>query len=56
MVDDQFVKDNHAAMTRYDEMTREEHAALDSARKLTRLAGMSWLPENYQWLEEQWRA
>jgi predicted aldo/keto reductase-like oxidoreductase len=56
MVDDQFVKDNHAAMTRYDQMTREEHAALDSARKLTRLAGMSWLPENYHWLEEQWRA
>jgi predicted aldo/keto reductase-like oxidoreductase len=56
MTDDQFVKDNCAALTRYDQMTREEHVALDSARKLTRLAGMNWLPKNYQWLEEQWRA
>jgi len=56
MTDDQFVKDNCAALTRYDQMTREEHVALDSARKLTRLAGLSWLPKNYQWLEEQWRA
>jgi len=56
MFDDRFVTDNHAALTRYDQMTREEHVALDSARKLTRLAGMSWLPKNYQWLEEQWRA
>jgi aryl-alcohol dehydrogenase-like predicted oxidoreductase len=56
MTDDQFVKDNCAALTRYDQMTREEHVALNSARKLTRLAGMNWLPKNYQWLEEQWRA
>jgi aryl-alcohol dehydrogenase-like predicted oxidoreductase len=56
MVDDQFLMDNHAALSRYDELTREEHAALDAARNLTRLAGAGWLPENYQWLEEQWRA
>ena len=56
MTDDQFVKNNCAALTRYDQMTREEHVALDSARKLTRLAGLTWLPKNYQWLEEQWRA
>jgi len=56
MVDDQFLMDNYAAMSRYEEITREEHAAFDAARKLTRLAGAGWLPENYQWLEEQWRA
>ena len=56
MTDEQFVKDNCAALTRYDQLTREEHLALDSARRLTRLAGAGWLPENYQWLEEQWRA
>jgi aryl-alcohol dehydrogenase-like predicted oxidoreductase len=56
MTDEQFVRDNCAALTRYDQMTREEHVALDSARKLTRLAGLTWLPKNYQWLEEQWRA
>jgi predicted aldo/keto reductase-like oxidoreductase len=56
MFDDQFVEDNYAAMSRYDQMTREEHAALDAARKLTLAAGPGWLPQNYQWLEEQWRA
>jgi len=56
MVDDQFLMDNYAAMSRYEEITREEHAAFDAARKLTLLAGAAWLPENYQWLEEQWRA
>ena len=56
MFDDQFVKDNCAALSRYDQMTREEHVALDAARKLTLLTGAGWLPENYQWLEEQWRA
>lgn len=55
MFDDQFVKDNHAALTRYDQLTRAEHAAFESARKLTQLTGAGWLPENYQWLEEQWR-
>jgi aryl-alcohol dehydrogenase-like predicted oxidoreductase len=56
MVEDQFVEDNCAALSRYDQMASAEHAALDAARKLTRLAGADWLPENYQWLEEQWRA
>jgi aryl-alcohol dehydrogenase-like predicted oxidoreductase len=56
MTDEQFVEDNCAALTRDDQLTREEHVALDSARRLTRLAGAGWLPEHYQWLEEQWRA
>jgi len=56
MFDDQFVQDNYTAMTRYDQMSRTEHAALDAARKYTLLAGAGWLPEKYQWLEEQWRA
>jgi aryl-alcohol dehydrogenase-like predicted oxidoreductase len=56
MTDERFVQDNCAALTRYDQLTRDEHVALESARKLTRLAGAGWLPENYQWLEEQWRA
>jgi predicted aldo/keto reductase-like oxidoreductase len=56
MFDDQFVEDNYAALTRYEQMSQEEHAALDAARKLTLVAGAGWLPENYQWLEEQWRA
>ena len=55
MFDDQFVEDNYAALSRYDQMSREEHASLDAARELTRLAGPCWLPQDYQWLEEQWR-
>ena len=56
MFDDQFVEDNYAALSRYDQMTREEHASLDAAKEATRLAGAGWLPQNYQWLEEHWRA
>ncbi len=56
MVDDQFLMDNHAALGRYQEITREEHAVFDAVRNATLLAGASWLPKNYQWLEEQWRA
>jgi aryl-alcohol dehydrogenase-like predicted oxidoreductase len=56
MFDEQYVEDNYAALSRYDQMTREEHAALDAAREFTRLAGPGWLPQDYRWLEEQWRA
>jgi hypothetical protein len=57
MFEDQFLTDNHAALSRYhDQLTREEHTTFDAARKLTSVAGTGWLPENYQWLEEQWRA
>jgi len=55
MFDDQFLTDNYAALVRYDKMGAEQHAALDAARKVTRLAGAGWLPKNYQWLDEQWR-
>ncbi len=55
MFDDQFLMDNYAALTRYDKMGAEQHAALDAARNVTRLAGAGWLPKNYQWLDEQWR-
>jgi predicted aldo/keto reductase-like oxidoreductase len=56
MFDDKFVDDNYAAMSRYDQMTREEHAALDAVRKYTLVAGAGWLPEHYQWLDTEWRA
>ena len=56
MFDDQFLIDNHAALSRYEEITREEHAAFDAARRLTRLTGSGWLHDDYQWLDDQWRA
>jgi predicted aldo/keto reductase-like oxidoreductase len=33
MFDDRFLEDNYAALSRYDQMSREEHAALSAARK-----------------------
>jgi predicted aldo/keto reductase-like oxidoreductase len=55
MFDDQFLEDNYAALSRYEEMSREEFAVLDAARNVTLLTGARWLPEEYRWLEEQWR-
>ncbi|MGD1031438.1 MAG: aldo/keto reductase [Opitutaceae bacterium] len=56
MFDDKHVEDNYAALARFEEMSRGETAALDAARKVTLLAGTGWLPTEYQWLDEQWRA
>ena len=56
MFDDKFLEDNYAALSRYEEMSREEIAVLDAARKVTLLTGKKWLPEEYRWLDEQWRA
>ena len=55
MFEDRLLEDNYQALTRYGAMTREEHAALGAARELARLAGAKWLPDDYRWLEEQWR-
>ena len=56
MFDDKFVEDNYAALSRYEEISREEVAALDAARNVALLTGARWLPGEYQWLDEQWRA
>ena len=55
MFEDRQLQDNYQALTRYGAMTREEHAALGAAQELARLLGAQWLPEDYRWLEEQWR-
>ena len=51
MFDDRFVDDNYAALADYDRMRKEEHAALDAARKLKLIAGANWLPHYYRWLD-----
>ncbi len=56
MFDEILLQDNYNALTRFGEMTGEERAALDSARRIAALCGSQWLPEDYRWLEEQWRA
>jgi aryl-alcohol dehydrogenase-like predicted oxidoreductase len=56
MFDDKYLEDNYAALTRYEDMSREEMAALDAAKKVTQLTGASWLPSEYRWLDQQWRA
>lgn len=53
--EDRLLEDNYQALTRYNEMTREEHAALAAARELARLLEGRWLPDRYRWLEERWR-
>jgi len=49
-------EDNYKALTRFQYMRPEEHAALDAANRLARLCGDKWLPPHYRWLEDQWRA
>jgi predicted aldo/keto reductase-like oxidoreductase len=55
MFEDRLLEDNYKALTRYREMSRDEHAALNAAREVSRLLEAKWLPEHYRWLEEQWR-
>lgn len=56
MFDGQYLEDNYQALTRYQETSHEERAALKAARRVARLTGGAWLPPHYRWLEEQWRA
>ena len=56
MFEDQWLTDNYNSLVRYQEMTPETLAALDAARRVTALTGPEWLPAQYRWLEEQWRA
>jgi aryl-alcohol dehydrogenase-like predicted oxidoreductase len=53
--EDRQLEDNYQALTRFGAMTREEHAALEAVRDVSRQLQARWLPEDYRWLEEQWR-
>ena len=55
MFEDRLLDDNYQALTRSAAMTREEHAALGAARDVAQLLHAKWLPEDYRWLEEEWR-
>ncbi|MBI4877256.1 MAG: aldo/keto reductase [Acidobacteria bacterium] len=55
MFEDRLLDDNYQALTRYRETRPEERAALEAARQAA-VRGSAWLPEEYQWLDRQWRA
>lgn len=55
MFEERLLEDNYRALTRFEEMSRDEHAALDAAQRLSQLLEARWLPAHYRWLEEQWR-
>jgi aryl-alcohol dehydrogenase-like predicted oxidoreductase len=54
MWDDQWIDENYAALTRYEEMGREETAALEMAAKVARRIGPAFLPPDYRWLGARW--
>ncbi len=52
--EERLLEDDYKALANYQQMTGEEHAALDAARQVARLLNKSWLPLHYRWLEERW--
>jgi aryl-alcohol dehydrogenase-like predicted oxidoreductase len=56
MFEERLLEDNYQAMINYQQMSREEHAALEAARQVARLLDTTWLPAHYRWLEERWGA
>jgi hypothetical protein len=56
MFDEGLLEDNYNALVNYQQMSREEHAALEAARQVAQLLDKTWLPAHYRWLEEQWGA
>jgi aryl-alcohol dehydrogenase-like predicted oxidoreductase len=56
MFEERLLEDNYQALVNYQQMSREEQAALEAARQVARLLNTTWLPAHYRWLEEQWGA
>jgi aryl-alcohol dehydrogenase-like predicted oxidoreductase len=56
MFDDYMVDENYQALTRYEQLSREEASALSAAKSLAEIQGHRWLPPAYRWLHERWRA
>lgn len=56
MFEDRLLEDNYKALARSYELLPNAQAALDAARRVAELRGTNWLPAQYRWLEEEWRA
>ena len=53
---EQLLEDNYRSLTRYLEGRFEERAALNAAARLADQMGPGWLPAEYRWLDQHWRA
>jgi aryl-alcohol dehydrogenase-like predicted oxidoreductase len=56
MFEERLLEDNYKALVNYQQMSRQEQAALEAARQVAGLLKTTWLPAHYRWLEEQWGA
>jgi predicted aldo/keto reductase-like oxidoreductase len=56
MFEERLLEDNYKALVNYQQMSRQEQAALEAARQVAGLLNATWLPAHYRWLEEQWGA
>ena len=56
MFEDRCLEDNYRALTRREELKKEETSALKAASRYASLLAATWLPPHYRWLEEEWRA
>lgn len=56
MFDEQFLVDNYQALASYREHGADERAALNAAAEVARLSRSQWLPNHYQWLDQEWSA
>ena len=56
MFEDYMVDENYQALQRSLELSREERAALDAARRVAHAAGPTWLPRRYRWLDRELKA
>jgi aryl-alcohol dehydrogenase-like predicted oxidoreductase len=53
---DHELTENFAALRQELKVGRVDSPVLESARRLAKLRGDRWLPENYRWLDTQWLA
>lgn len=56
MFEDYMVDENHQALQRSLQLSLQERAALDAARRAADAAGPTWLPQRYRWLDREFRA
>ena len=55
MFEEQTLHENYAGLTRHLQLSREEHATLDAAKRVAAAMGPRWLPQHYQWLDQRWQ-
>jgi aryl-alcohol dehydrogenase-like predicted oxidoreductase len=56
MFDERWLDDNYKALETYKEVRGEQEQALRGTAEKLRKLGSSWLPAEYRWLDQEWRA